>query len=290
LIGEHINVDFVPGRELGNIRVNKGQIEQVLLNLCVNARDAMPQGGRLSIELENVSFDSGYCEAHAWARPGRYLLMGVADTGSGMDPATLARVFDPFFTTKPKEKGTGLGLSVVYGIIQQHDGLIDVQSEPGAGTVFKIYLPIVEPGASGAGRKPASVSSSGIGTILLVEDEDAVRKLAIKILERGGYRVLPACDGREAVDVFRLHADEISLLMLDAVMPNMGGREAYERIAAMRPGIPVLFCSGYSADVLQPGFALRPEMQLIQKPYLPDEILRRIHELLNHDGTSAKAS
>jgi CheY-like chemotaxis protein len=192
-------------------------------------------------------------------------------------------MFDPFFTTKPKDKGTGLGLSVVYGIIQQHDGLIDVQSEPGVGTSFNIYLPIIEAGASGAVLKPTSAPSRGTGTILLVEDEDAVRKLATKILERGGYRVLSACDGREAVDVFRLHADEIGLVMLDAVMPNMGGREAYERIAAMRPGIPVLFCSGYSADVLQPGFALRPEMQLVQKPYTPDEILRRIHELLGSD-------
>jgi PAS domain S-box-containing protein len=287
LIGEHIAVDFVPGIALGNIRVNKGQMEQVLLNLCVNARDAMPQGGRLTIELENVSFDSEYCEAHPWARPGRYLLMGVTDTGSGMDPATLARAFDPFFTTKPKEKGTGLGLSVVYGIIQQHDGLIDVRSEAGAGTTFKIYLPTVERVAGAAGGKSADAPAPGTGTILLVEDEDAVRKLATKVLERGGYRVLSACDGREAVDIFRLHSDEISLLMLDAVMPNMGGREAYERIAAMRPGIPVLFCSGYSADVLQPGFALRPEMQLVQKPYLPDEILRRIHGLLNHDGTSS---
>ena len=288
LIGEHINVDFVPGRALGNIRVNKGQLEQVLLNLCVNARDAMPQGGRLTLGLENMSLDAEYCEAHPWARPGRYLLLEVTDTGSGMDAATLARVFDPFFTTKPKDKGTGLGLTVVYGIIQQHGGLIDVHSEVGVGTTFRIYLPIVEAGASGAEQKPAVVPSRGSGTILLVEDESGVRNLAIKILERGGYRVLPACDGREAIDVFRRHGDEISLLMLDAVMPNMGGREAYEQIAALRPGIPVLFCSGYSADVLQPGFALRPEMQLIQKPYLPDEILRRIHDLLNHDGASAK--
>jgi CheY-like chemotaxis protein len=218
------------------------------------------------------------------------MLMEVADTGSGMEPATLARVFDPFFTTKPKEKGTGLGLSVVYGIIQQHDGLIDVESEEGVGTTFRIYLPMAEPGAGGAGRKLVSAPTRGSGTILLVEDEEAVRRLATRILERGGYRVLAACDGREAVEVFRLHADEICLLMLDAVMPNMGGREAYERIAAMRPGIPVLFCSGYSADVLQPGFALRPEMQLIQKPYSPDEILLRIHELLSHAGTYPEKS
>jgi CheY-like chemotaxis protein len=284
LIGEHINVDFVPGHQLGNVRANRSQLEQVLLNLCVNARDAMPQGGRLTIELENVFFNSGYCEAHPWARPGRYVLMSVTDTGEGMDSSTLARIFDPFFSTKPKEKGTGLGLSVVYGIVQQHDGLIHVYSEPGVGTAFKIYLPIVERSASQVGEKLTSIPAQGTGTILLVEDEDVVRKLATRMLERGGYRVLTATNGVEALEVFNRHADEISLLMLDAVMPNMGGRETYDRISAIRPGLPVLFCSGYSADVLQPGFALGPGVQLIQKPYSPDEIWRRVHELLHPFG------
>jgi PAS domain S-box-containing protein len=290
LIGEHISVDFVPGLELDNIRVNKGQMEQVLLNLCVNSRDAMPQGGRLRIELKNVSFDSRYCEAHPWARPGSYLLLSVADTGCGMDAATLARIFDPFFSTKSKDKGTGLGLSVVYGIIQQHDGLIDVQTEQGAGTTFRIYLPVVKRGVELVAAAPAGAPHHGTGTILLVEDESAVRQLATKMIERGGYRVLSACDGREAIEVFNRHSDKISMLMLDAVMPNMGGRETYERIAAMRPGIPVLFCSGYSADVLGPGFVLGPRMQMIQKPYSPDEILRRIHQLLSQDLTNPKSS
>ncbi len=281
LIGEHINVDFVPGHQLGNVRANRSQLEQVLLNLCVNARDAMPQGGRLTIELENVLFNSGYCEAHPWARPGRYVLMSVTDTGDGMDPSTLARIFDPFFSTKPKEKGTGLGLSVVYGIVQQHDGLIHVYSEPGVGTAFKIYLPIVERSASQVGEKLTSIPALGTGTILLVEDEAVVRQLATKMLEHGGYRVLSAANGVEAIEVFNQHAAEISLLMLDAVMPNMGGRETYDRISAIRPGLPVLFCSGYSADVLQPGFALGPGVQLIQKPYSPDEIWRRVHDLLH---------
>jgi PAS domain S-box-containing protein len=281
LIGEHINVDFIPGHHLGNVRANRSQLEQVLLNLCVNARDAMPQGGRLTIELENVFFNSGYCEAHPWARPGRYVLMSVTDTGEGMDSSTLARIFDPFFSTKPKEKGTGLGLSVVYGVVQQHDGLIHVYSEPGVGTAFKIYLPIVERSASQIGEKLTSIPAQGTGTILLVEDEAVVRQLATRMLERGGYRVLTATNGVEALEIFNRHAEEISLLMLDAVMPNMGGRETYERISAIRPGLPVLFCSGYSADVLQPGFALGPGVQLIQKPYSPDEIWRRVHELLH---------
>ena len=281
LIGEHIAVDFVPGRQLGNVSANKVQLEQVLLNLCVNARDAMSMGGRLKIGFDNVLFDTGYCEAHPWARPGDFVSMSVTDTGSGMDQPTLARIFDPFFTTKPKDKGTGLGLSVVYGIIQQHDGLIDVHSEPGVGTVFRICLPIVAGSVSPAGKAMTSVSGPGAGTILLVEDESAVRQLATKILERNGYRVLAAADGIEALDLFKCHADEVDLLLLDAVMPNMGGRETYERISALRPGIPALFCSGYSADVLQPGFAVGPGVQLLQKPYSPDEILRRIRELLN---------
>jgi len=284
LIGEHINVDFIPGHHLGNVQANRSQLEQVLLNLCVNARDAMPQGGRLTIELENVFFNSGYCEAHPWARPGRYVLMSVTDTGEGMDSSTLARIFDPFFSTKPKEKGTGLGLSVVYGIVQQHDGLIHVYSEPAVGTAFKIYLPIVERSASVVGEKLTSIPAQGTGTILLVEDEAVVRQLTTRMLERGGYRVLTATNGVEALEVFNRHAEEISLLMLDAVMPNMGGRETYDRISAIRPGLPVLFCSGYSADVLQPGFALGPGVQLIQKPYSPDEIWRRVHELLHPPG------
>ena len=284
LIGEHISVDFVPGHQLGNVRANPGQLEQVLLNLCVNARDAMPQGGRLTIELENVFFNTGFCEAHPWARPGRYVLLSVTDTGCGMDQSTLARIFDPFFSTKPKDKGTGLGLSVVYGIVQQHEGLIHVYSEPSVGTAFKVYLQIVARSASVVGPKLAAIPAKGTGTILLVEDEDVVRQLATKLLERGGYRVLAATNGVEAIDVFQQHADEISLLMLDAVMPEMGGREAYERISALRPGIPVLFCSGYSAEVLKPGFLLGPDMQLVQKPYSPEEIWRRIHELLHPTG------
>ena len=284
LIGEHIQVDFSRGPRLENIRGNRSQLEQVVLNLCVNARDAMPQGGRLTIGLDGVSLDAGYCEANPWARPGNFMLLRVADTGEGMDPPTLARIFDPFFSTKPKEKGTGLGLSVVYGIVRQHDGLIRVESKPGVQTVFEIYLPVAARSAQAGVASLADAPAQGTGTVLLVEDEPAVRQLAVKMLERGGYRVLTAGDGLEAIDVFSRHRDEIDLLMLDAVMPNMGGRETYERIAALRPGIPVLFCSGYSADFLQPGFALGPGRQLIQKPYSQDEISRRIRELLDAAG------
>ena len=281
LIGEHIAVNFFASGPLENVRANKVQLEQVLLNLCVNARDAMPKGGRLTIALENVRYDAEYCENHPWARQGDYVLMSVTDTGSGMAPSTLARIFDPFYSTKPKDKGTGLGLSVVYGIIQQHDGLIDVQSMPGVGSTFNVCLPAVARRGSGAEAAAAAAAAPGTGTVLLVEDESAVRKLATKILARAGYRVLAAADGVEAVDLFKRHAQNVDVLVIDAVMPRMGGREAYESISAMRPGIPALFCSGYSADVLGADFALGPCVQLLQKPYSSEELCRRIRDLLN---------
>jgi PAS domain S-box-containing protein len=289
LIGEHIAIEFAPGERLGNVRGNKVQLEQVVLNLCVNARDAMPKGGRLTIALENTQFDAAFCETHPWARLGNYVSMSVTDTGSGMDQPTLARIFDPFYSTKPKDRGTGLGLSVVYGIIQQHDGLIEVHSEVGVGSVFRICLPVVERGANAAREASTGVAERGTGTILLVEDENAVRQLATKILEKAGYRVLAAADGAEAIDLFKRHAEEVDLLVIDAVMPKLGGRETYECISAMRPGIPALFCSGYSADVLEPGFALGPDVQLLQKPYSSEELCRRIQNLLRAAGRSGRS-
>ena len=289
LIGEHIAVDFFTGGLLENVRANKVQLEQVLLNLCVNARDAMPKGGRLTIALENVRYEAAYCETHPWARPGNYVLMNVTDTGVGMDPSTLARIFDPFYSTKPKDKGTGLGLSVVYGIIQQHNGLIDVQSVPGAGSTFRICLPAVARSGSAAGVAAVAAAERGTGTVLLVEDESAVRHLATKILVRAGYRVLAAADGVEAIDLFKRHAGNVDVLVIDAIMPRMGGRETYERISAMCPGIPALFCSGYSADVLEPDFALGPGVQLLQKPYSSEQICRRIHDLLHAPGGLRRA-
>ena len=281
IIGEHIEIDLIPGHQLGHIRADRSQVEQVVLNLCVNARDAMPKGGRLTIELENVLVNGSFRESHPWARPGRYVLMSILDTGVGMDKETQARIFEPFFSTKPKEQGTGLGLAVVYGIVKQHDGMIHVYSEPGLGSTFKVYLPTVQRVAAAVGPKLAPIPRRGHETILLVEDETAVRTLAAKVLERAGYRVLLAADGLEACAVFERQAENIALILMDVVMPRMGGREAYERIAARTPGIPVIYCSGYSEGALHGGFELPEDMQMIQKPYVPDELLRKLRSVLD---------
>jgi PAS domain S-box-containing protein len=281
IIGEHIEIDLIPGHQLGNVRADRSQIEQVVLNLCVNARDAMPKGGRLTIELENVLINGSFRESHPWAKPGHYVLMSIIDNGVGMDKATQTRIFEPFFTTKSKEHGTGLGLSVVYGIIKQHDGMVHVYSEPGLGSTFKVYLPVVERAAAVVGHKLAVLPGRGHETIMLVEDEVAVRTLAAKVLERAGYRVLLAADGLEACQVFSENAAQISLVLLDVVMPRMGGREACEKISAMKPGIPVIYCSGYSEGALHGGFELPDGIKLIQKPYAPDELLRHIRSTLD---------
>ena len=281
VIGEHLEINFVAAHELGNVRADRTQVEQVLLNLCMNARDAMPGGGRLTIELENVDIDSVFAEAHPWARPGRFVLLSTTDTGFGMDKKTQIRIFEPFFTTKQKHKGTGLGLAVVHGIVQQHGGFINVYSEPGKGTTFKVHFPIVERQAAVAVNKvTAPRVSQGFGTILLVEDEKGVRDLGFDILRKAGYNVLTAINGLEAVQVFESHKAEIRLVLMDIVMPVMNGPEAYARMAALGPGVPVLYCSGYSAESLDNGFDLKPDQPLIQKPYRPEQLLERVAELL----------
>jgi two-component system, cell cycle sensor histidine kinase and response regulator CckA len=287
LIGEHIEVEFLPGADLRPCRCDRAQVEQVLLNLCVNARDAMPNGGRIEIRSDNVVLDAAYRERHPWAVPGRYVALRVSDNGSGMDPDTLERVFEPFFTTKTKDKGTGLGLAVVYGVVKQHDGLIEVQSEPGKGTAFTIYLPAKEcraPGGSPPVRPGGSLKGSE--TILLAEDEPAVRQLAVRVLESAGYRVLAACNGEEAVRVFADQAATVDLALLDVVMPRMGGPEAYERMARLKPALPVILCSGYSGPAPEVGSDGAEQPSLLTKPYTPEELLRRIRDLFEERSAS----
>jgi two-component system, cell cycle sensor histidine kinase and response regulator CckA len=235
----------------------------------------------LTIELENVLVNESFLDSHPWAQPGRYVLMSVADTGIGMNKETQARIFEPFFTTKAKERGTGLGLSVVYGIVKQHSGMIQVYSEPGIGSAFKVYLPIVEHAAAAVGTKLIAVPGRGSETILLVEDEAAVRTLAAKVLERAGYRVLLASDGLEAQRIFADHPASIALIVMDVVMPRMGGREAYGKISEIQPNVPIIFCSGYSEGALHGGFVIPQTMQLIEKPYAPDELLSKIRTALD---------
>ena len=281
VIAEDIELDFIPGHGLGIVHADRGQMEQVLMNLCVNSRDSMPDGGTITIETGNVLINGEYIKTHPWGRAGRYVLFSVTDTGCGMDEKTLSSAFDPFFTTKEVGKGTGLGLSTVYGIVKQHDGQIQAYSEVGKGTMFKIYLPAVERSAAEVSSSVRGPTVGGTETILVAEDDETVRKLSIQTLERAGYTVLDAADGEEAMRLFKAHADEIALVVLDVVMPGLSGRQVHDRIKKSHPGIRVLFSSGYSHNAIHTRFVLDEGLQLIQKPYSPDTLVRRVREVLD---------
>ncbi len=264
------------------VRADRGQIDQILMNLCVNARDAMREGGTITIETENVRIDEAFCESHAWATPGRYVLLSVSDTGSGIDEETLASIFDPFFTTKQPGEGTGLGLAVVYGSVKQHKGMVDAHSEVGQGTTFRIYLPLGERTGATVDDKIEDSIPGGSETILLVEDDEKVLRLTKVLLEQVGYTVLPAGDGEEALRVFDEHADAIDLAVLDVVMPKLGGRAVFERIRQKRPQLRAVFASGYSIDAIHTNFVLDEGLAFIQKPYQRAELLRKVRETLDH--------
>ncbi|MFP4502979.1 MAG: PAS domain S-box protein [Candidatus Hydrogenedentota bacterium] len=281
LIGEHIELEFVPGHHLGQIHADRGMLDQVLMNLCINARDAMPEGGALTIETENVFINGDYCAAHAWAQPGRYVLLCVTDTGIGMDAATRVRVFEPFFSTKGVGRGTGLGLATAYGIVKQHDGMIQVYSEPGRGTTFKVYLPILQRQAASVGTKVEGAVGGGTEVILVAEDDPGVRRLARSILDRAGYEVITAEDGEDALEKFRQNQDRIDLLLVDVVMPRLGGRELFERARALCPGVRALFASGYSENAIHTNFILHEGMHLIEKPFDRAALLRAVRRMLD---------
>lgn len=281
LIGEDIDLVSLLEPSLVQIKADPGQIEQVLLNLAVNARDAMPRGGKLTIETGHANLDDGYVKSHAVAETGRFVMLAVSDTGIGMDATTQERIFEPFFTTKEIGKGTGLGLATVYGIVKQSGGNIWVYSEPGKGTTFKIYLPIAEEFANAEASNSESEIPQGQGTILLVEDEESVRDLAGEILETTGYRVLTAANGVEALRVCREHVGDIQVMVTDVVMPQMGGRELAERTALIRPDTLVLYMSGYTDDAVVRHGVLDEEMPFLQKPFTPATLARKVTELLD---------
>lgn len=274
-----IELDFIPGHHLPRIQADIGQIEQVLINLCINARDALPDGGRITIETETVVINGRYRQSHPWARAGRYVLLTVTDNGVGMTPEVRERVFEPFFTTKSVGEGTGLGLAMAYGIVQQHNGLIHVYSEEGKGTSFKIYLPVADRKAEHVGTKlDETVSPGGMEKILVAEDAPAVRAVVVKVLEAAGYSVVTAENGAHAIA--RVEQDEdVALALLDVVMPKMTGPEAAARIQQMRPSVKILFTSGYS-DAGMFGGGLTSS-DVVTKPYQPDELLRRVREALD---------
>ena len=284
LIGEDVRLDTELAPDLCAVRVDPGQVEQVLVNLAVNARDAMPIGGHLAIATANVSY------AQEPGTPaGPYVLLQVSDSGSGMDTETLARIFEPFFTTKARGKGTGLGLATVYGIVRQSGGHIAVDSTPGRGTTFKIHLPrVTEPVEHRAGPQPAAAPRGGAETVLLVEDEPLVRALARKVLQRAGYHVLTAGSGAEALDVADQQKEPIHLLLTDVVMPGMSGRDVMRQLAPKRPGMKVLYVSGYADEAVARHGVLDPGTGFLQKPFTPQALAHKVREVL--DGSAPPAA
>jgi len=283
LIGEDIQLETSSAPDLGLVRADRSQIEQVILNLAVNARDAMPHGGRLTIETANVELDSSYSHPPAVLSPGRYVMLAVTDNGCGMDAETQAHVFEPFFTTKEKGKGTGLGLATVYGVVKQSGGYVWVYSEPGRGTSFKIYLPRIEETAVPAGRDGKSetqIPQRGSETILLVEDEKGVRELAREYLASSGYRVIEAEDGHTALELATMHVGQIHLLLTDVVMPGISGRELAERVSQIRPGIKIIYMSGYTDQAVVHHGILQNDAVLLQKPFTLMTLAGKLRELL----------
>jgi len=281
VIGEDVELRLALGKEVGNVRADPGQLHQVIMNLVVNARDAMPTGGTLILETTNAHLTEQYAEMHQPVVPGPYVMLAVSDTGTGMSPEVKARIFEPFFTTKERDKGTGLGLSTVYGIVKQSGGYIWVYSEPGRGTTFKIYLPRVDAPAEAIGRPREADSVAGTETILLAEDDPMLRPLTQALLEKLGYTVLAAANAEEALGVAGRHGGRIHLLVSDVVMPGASGRELARRLSASRPDTKTLYVSGYTDDAIVHHGMLEPGLHFLQKPFTPAALARRVREVLD---------
>jgi signal transduction histidine kinase/CheY-like chemotaxis protein len=285
LFPETIELDFIAGAGLPLVEADHSQLDQVFMNLCINARDAMPKGGRLTIESEQVLINGAFAQTHPWAKRGRYVLITLTDTGTGMSREVVDRIFEPFFTTKGPQAGTGLGLAVSYGIVRQHGGILQCYSEPGVGTTFKVYLSATERLASEVGMKLAArvPHARANERILVAEDDAAVRDIAVRILSRGAYEVTAVASGAAAVEAAR--AQEFDLVLLDVVMPGLPCREVVQRLRQLRPHLPVVLASGYAAGESLADLSRETEVEFLRKPYDPDSLLRTIRRLL--DGLSA---
>ncbi|HHT9145888.1 MAG TPA: ATP-binding protein [Candidatus Wunengus sp. YC61] len=288
LIGENIVLDIVPAKKDCVVMADCGQMEQVLINLATNARDAMPSGGTLTITTEVIELDDVFIKVYGYGEIGKYVLISVKDTGMGMDKETQRRIFQPFFTTKEVGKGTGLGLSIAYGIIKQHGGYINVESEPGKGATFRIYLPLIKSTVEEGKPTPLPAYLNGTEMILLAEDEEEVRNITKSLLEEANYKVIEAVDGYDTINKFMENKDTINLLLLDVIMPTKNGREAYEEIRKIRPDIKALFMSGYSESVIHKIIILKEGLNYISKPFSQTALLKKVREILDNSTVSSK--
>ncbi len=289
LIGEDIDLIWHPGANLWAVRVDPAQLDQVLANLVVNARDAIPSVGAITIRSGRVHVDKAEAEEHPGLAPGQYVTLTVSDTGTGMDDRTLVQIFEPFFTTKPPEQGTGLGLATVYGIVKQNDGYITVDSEPGKGTTFCIYLPRVHDEVDAEKPRPVDEASPGRGeTILLVEDDRAILTLGERILRKLGYEVLAAQGAAKAAEMVEAHNGRIDLLLTDVIMPDMSGRELCQKLRRTQPGLRCLYMSGYTSDVIANRGVLEEGVHFLQKPFGPAEIAASVRKVLESPATGTE--
>lgn len=281
IIGEDIELRTVCHDENATVWADSGQLEQILMNLAANARDAMPDGGVLTIETDRMELDGDFIKAHGYGKPGPYAVLSVTDTGTGMDEKTRTKIFEPFFTTKEVGKGTGLGLSIVYGIVKQNSGYVSVYSEPGRGTTFRIYLPAILMNIEEAGAAALTDAARGTETVLVAEDDADVRKLTKAVLEGAGYTVIEAVDGENAIRLFAEHKDEIELVLIDVIMPKANGKAVSEAIRKMRPRVKIIFTSGYTADIIHKKGILEEGAHFIAKPILPNALLDRVRKTLD---------
>jgi CheY-like chemotaxis protein len=286
LIGEDIDLSIVTAGESTTVLADQGQIEQVILNLVVNARDAMPGGGQITLETALVAFDEAYVADHEPAVPGRYAMIAVTDTGIGMDAETRSHLFEPFFTTKERGKGTGLGLSTCYGIVKQSGGYIWVYSEPGRGSIFKVYLPRRSSAAGEQGVPVETAGDGGTETILLVEDDEVLRAAIARILSTHGYRILTARDGVEALELATRHTEPLDLVVTDVVMPGLNGIELLRKVEIVHPEARRLLMSGYTEHAVLEDVTVRAGARFLQKPFTPEALCRKVRSLLDGGRTT----
>ena len=281
VIGEHIDLNINTESNISNIKGDRIQIEQILINLCLNARDSMPEGGTIFVKTKNAYLENTDCTTHSWAQPGHFVILSVSDTGTGISEDAVEQIFDPFFTTKAVGDGSGLGLSMVYGLVQQHRGMINVSSEPNKGTTFEIYFPVTDDLTQDKDEDVKDRVFGGSEVILLAEDDEYVRSLCKHLLVDSGYKVIEAVNGRNAVNLFNEHHNDVDLALLDVVMPELSGKEVYDKIIKIKPNLPVIFASGYLSNDINREFASNEKIVFIQKPYKMNELLTTVRKTLN---------